>query len=75
MRAKDNVKSMNKCRKYIFFLAVVGLVVMNFLPINGDKDDPPFFILGLRHDLWLHIIAFLWGSPHGRIVCRFANKG
>ena len=58
MRAKDNVKSMNKCRKYIFFLAVVGFVVMNFLPINGDKDDPPFFILGLRHDLWLHIIAF-----------------
>ncbi len=49
---------MNKNRKYIFFLAVAGLMVMNFLPINGDKNDPPFYILGLRHDLWLHIIAF-----------------
>ncbi len=49
---------MNKSRKYLFFLAVAGLVVMNFLPINGDKNDPPFYILGLRHDLWLHIIAF-----------------
>ncbi|HPF01355.1 MAG TPA: VanZ family protein [Bacteroidales bacterium] len=57
MKVEDETMNIN--RKFIFYLAVAGLVVMNFLPINGSKDDPPLFIFGLRHDLWLHIIAFV----------------